>query len=124
MATFCGVWIVAAFFAIPSTLSKYQCEGFVVVRLLTYYQLVVIFELLVSCVLPLCVIAFYYIMIAIHLVKSSRPISEGTQNPQLKTRRNSAKIVVGLTVVFVISYVPYHVFSTYIICNEKEEVFP
>ena len=83
----------------------------------------VIFELLVSCVLPLCVIAYSYIMIALHLVKSSRSISEGTQNRQLNTRRNTAKIVVGLTVVFLISYVPYHAFSTYIICNEEEEVF-
>jgi hypothetical protein len=49
-------------------------------------------------------------MTARHLVESSRSISEGTQNPQLKTRRNTAQIVVGLTVVFLISYVPYHVF--------------
>jgi hypothetical protein len=84
---------------------------------------VVIFELLVSCVLPLCVIAFSYIMTARHLVQSSRSVSEGTENSQLKTRRNTAKIVVGLTVVFLISYVPYHVFWIYIIWTEDEKVF-
>ena len=61
-------------------------------------------------------------MTACHLVESSRSISEGTENPQLKARRNVAKIVVGMTVVFVISYVPYHAFLTYINYSVKEEV--
>ena len=119
VAEICGVWIVAALFAAPSTVSKNLCPILEDVRLITYYQHVVIFELLVSCVLPLCVIAFTYITTARHLVESSRAISEGTQNPQLNSRRNSAKIVVGLTVVFVISYVPFHVFWTYFICREE-----
>jgi hypothetical protein len=120
VATICGVWIVAGLFAVPSAVSKYRCEGLIHLTSITYYQLVVIFELLVSCVLPLCVVAFSYIMTARHLVKSSRSLSEGTQNPQLQTRRNSAKIVVGLTVVFLISYVPYHTFWTYFNFTEKK----
>jgi len=120
VAEICGVWIVAALFAVPSTLAKYLCLEYFVFRLVTYYQRVAIFELLASCVLPLCVIAFSYIMTARHLVVSSRSISEGTKNPQLKTRRNTAKIVVGLTVVFLISYVPYHVFWTYFICSQED----
>jgi hypothetical protein len=59
-------------------------------------------------------------MTARHLVESARPISEGTQNPQLKTRRNTAKIVVGLTVVFLISYLPYHAIWIYIICTAEK----
>jgi hypothetical protein len=53
-----------------------------------------------------------------HLVESSLYISKGTKNPQLNTRRNTAKIVVGLTVVFLISYVPYHDLLTYIIWTQ------
>jgi hypothetical protein len=117
VATIFGVWIVAALFAVPSAVSSYLCVEDAKFTPIRYYKRVVIFELLASCVLPLCVIAFTYIMTARDLVKSSRSISEGTQNPQLKTRRNTAKIVVGLTVVFLISYVPYHVFLTYIILN-------
>jgi len=60
-------------------------------------------------------------MTARHLVECSRSISDGTQNPQLKACRNTAKIVMGLTVVFVISYVPYHAFWTYFICTEEEK---
>jgi amino acid transporter len=58
-------------------------------------------------------------MTAHHLVKSAQPISEETQNPKLNKRKNTAKIVLGLTVVFLISYVPYHVYWTYIIFNEE-----
>jgi hypothetical protein len=119
--TIFGVWIVAALFAVPSVLSKFVCDELQNVRSITYYQRGVIFELLVSCVLPLCVIAFTYITTAHHLTESSRSVSEGTQNPQLKTRRNATKILVGPTVVFLISYVPYHVFWIYIICAERKE---
>ena len=122
VATICAVWIVAALFAVPTVQSNYQC-GLVDMYITNYYKLVVIFELLVSCVLPLCVVAFSYVMTARHLVKSSRSISEGTQNPQLNTRRNTAKIVVGLTVVFLISYVPYHAFWTYVNCTREVKIF-
>jgi len=117
VATICGVWIVAALFAVPSALSNYLCQEYILSISITYYQRVVVFELLVSCVLPLCGLAFTYIMTDRHLVESSRSISEGTQNPQLKTHRNTAKIMVGQTVVFLISYVPYHAFWTYLICT-------
>jgi hypothetical protein len=124
VATIFGVWIVAALFAVPSTLSQYVCANIFLASYVKYYQLVFVFELLVSCVLPLCVIAFSYVMTARHLVESSRPISEGTQNrQQLKTRKNTAKIVVGLTVVFMISSVPYHVVVTYFIYSKEFFLF-
>jgi len=122
VVTICGVWIVAALFAVPSALSKYLCREVIFFGRKTYYQRVVIFELLVSCVLPLCVIAFSYIMTARHLLKTSHSIFEGTQNPQLETRRNTAKIVVGLTFVFLISYVPYHALWTYFVFTAYESI--
>jgi len=93
------VWNVAALFAVPSSLSKHLCKEFLTLRQITYYQRVVIFELLVFCVLPLIVIALTYFMTARHLVESSRSISEGTKNPPLEARRNTAKIVVEFTAV-------------------------
>jgi hypothetical protein len=62
-------------------------------------------------------------MTALHLKERCRSISEGTQNPQLNSRRNTAKIVVGLTVVFMISSVPYHVLWTYVVCTVKEKIY-
>jgi hypothetical protein len=116
------VWILAALFAVPSALSKYLCREVVFFGRKTYYRRVVIFELLAFCVIPLCVIAFSYIMTARHLVKTSHSLSEGTQIPHLNKRRNTAKIVVGLTVVFLISYVPYHALWTYFIFTTYDSI--
>jgi hypothetical protein len=118
VATICGVWIVAVLFAIPSALSGNSCFDCRENRCVIYHKRVLLFELLMSCVLPLCLIAFSYIMTARHLLKRADPIFEGTQNPKLNKRKSTAKIVVGLTIVFLISYVPYHVFWTYIFFKE------
>ena len=121
-ATICGVWIVAALFALPAAHSKYLCREPIILGFKTYYQHVVVFELLVSCVLPLCVIAFSYIMAARHLVESAVSISELTQSHQLNRRKNTAKILVGLTFVFLISYLPYHALWTHIVITEKQKI--
>jgi len=113
VATICGVWIVAALFALPSAFSRNLCSGSIFLFLTKYYYHVALFYFLVSCVFPLCVIAFSYIMTARHLLESSSPISEETQNPQLSKRRVTAKIMLGLTIVYLISSVPYHILEVY-----------
>jgi hypothetical protein len=62
-------------------------------------------------------------MTARHLAEDSSHLSAGAKNPQLNKRRNTAKIVLGLTVVFLISYVPYHAFWTYINFNRQVRIF-
>ena len=114
VATVCGVWILAALFAVPSALLKHLCYEPMILGHATYYLLVVIFELLVSCVIPLFVIAFSYIMTACHLVKMSCSMSEETQRQHVRALKNTAKVVLGLTLVFLISYVPYHAYKTYL----------
>jgi len=121
-ATICGVWIVAGLFALPAAHSKYLCREFIILEFKTYYQHVVVFELLVSCVIPLCVIAFSYIMAARHLVESVVFISEWAQGPQLERRKNTAKIMVGLAFIFLIGYLPYHALWTHIVTTEKQKI--
>jgi len=113
VATVCNVWIVAALFALPSAFSENVCNGYHEFKYIIYYERVILCEFLVSFVLPLLVFAFFYIMTARHLVKNARPISEETQNPPMNTRKNTEKVVLGLHVVFLISYVPYHAFWAY-----------
>jgi hypothetical protein len=110
-----GVWIVAALFTIPAARSiNPSCRMSVLLWLKNYYQLLSTFHLLVSCVLPLCVIAFSYIMTARHIMKSSCFLSEETQNPQLNKRKITANILLGLIVVFLISNVPIHILKSYL----------
>jgi len=101
VATIIGEWIVSVLFAIPSVLSKGLCLGpSIETNNVAYYKRVVVFELFVSCVYPLCVIAFTYTMTARHLVKSSFPISEETQNPKLNTRKMLLSLWWGLLLFF------------------------
>jgi hypothetical protein len=116
------VWIVATLSVLPLTLLLITYFMYDTLTIITYYNYVYYFDVLVFCVLPLSVIAFSYIKSARHHEDSSGFISEGSQHPQLNKRKITAKIVLGLTVVFLISYVPYHVLSTYIFIN-KEELF-
>jgi hypothetical protein len=111
--TICGIWIVAALSALPVTRLKYLCVQPTLLLLTNYLQPFGLFELLVFCVLPLCLIAFSYSIMARHLLISSCALSEEAQNPLKNKRKNIAKVVLGLTLVFLISYVPYHIFDTY-----------
>jgi hypothetical protein len=100
VVTIYGVWIVAALLAVPTARSRLFCNDSFVFLHVKYYQNVALLHFLVSCVLPLCVTDFFYIMTARHIVKSSSPISEETQNPQQSARKNTARVVFALTVVF------------------------
>jgi len=122
VATICGVWIVAALFSLPAALSRNLCLGSIFLFFNHYYQLLALFYLFVFCVLAVSVIAFSYIMTACHLLESSTLISEETQNPQLNKRKNTAKVVLGLTVVFLISYVPYQIFEMYLFSRKNLDV--
>jgi hypothetical protein len=122
-ATISGVWIVAAIFTLPSTLSIQESirEYFSAYNNRIYYEKVVLFELYVHCIVPLCVIVFFYVMTARHLVKSAHTTSEEI-HPIAIRRKNTARIVLGLSIVFVISYVPYHIaWVYYILSGYKEE---
>jgi hypothetical protein len=101
VATICGVCFVAALFAIPSALSRIACfVPTTTLNNLAYYKLLFTFEIFVYFVVPQYVTAISYIMMAGHLVKSTCPISEETQSPQLNTCEFAAKIVVGITLHF------------------------
>jgi hypothetical protein len=119
-ATICGLWIVAALLTIPSAHTEKICSASFYLALTNYMQRVAIFRLLVSCVLPLCVIAFCYIMTSRHLLKTRFSLSD-TQNSRQNTRKNTAKVVLGLTVVFLFTSVPFHVYETYLICSVNLE---
>jgi hypothetical protein len=57
-------------------------------------------------------------MIARHIMRSALPVSDGVQHPQANTRKSTAKIALGLSIVFVIIYVPYRILWAYIIITD------
>jgi len=113
VATICGVWIVAALLAVPKTLLVGIYGPETLWEFYTYIRIISLLELLLFCVLPLCVITFSYCLTSRHLVKNSFYISGMAQNPQIKKRRNAAKVVLGLAIVFAISYVPSYILCTF-----------
>jgi len=63
------------------------------------------------------VTAFSYSMAVRHLVKSTELRCQGTQNPQMKARKNVALLILRLTLVFVVSCVPLYANNLYFILN-------
>jgi hypothetical protein len=120
VANLIKVWIVATLFALPLTFLWIIDLIYESLNFTTYNKYVFSFEVFVFGVLPMCIIAFTYIKTARHHEDSSGFISEGSQHPQMSESKISAKIVFGLTVVFLISYVPYHVLITYNIFKSEE----
>jgi len=77
------------------SLSQYFCGGSFVFLHINYFQHSAIFQLLLSCVFPLCVIAFTYTMTARRLLECSKPISEETQSSQTQQTEKYCKSCVG-----------------------------
>jgi hypothetical protein len=121
-ATICGVWIAAELSAVPEVRSSRVCGVTYVFGITNFYLYVVIFNALVYCVIPLCLIAFCYIMASRHLLKDSCAISEGTQKPQLNTRKITAKDLLGLIIAVLISCVPYNIWKKFSIFSITSEI--
>jgi hypothetical protein len=107
------MWIVAVLVALPTTIFMIIILKYWISFDVAYYKYVVLFDLVVFCVLPLCVIAISYIMTVRHHMEISCSISEGTQHPQMNTLKSTAKVVSGLNFVFLISYVPHYALKAY-----------
>jgi hypothetical protein len=122
VAKLCRLWIVAALFALPSTLWVIIIPKYEMLFDATFYKYLDIFDLSVSCVIPLVVIAISYIMTELHHMKIPCSTFDRTQNPELNTRKITAKIVSGLNFVFMISYVPHCALKTYSSFNMTGEI--
>jgi hypothetical protein len=111
-ATICGVWIVAALFAIPAALSKDLCWFYVLLWPTNDSKQFESFQILVSCVLPLCVIAFSYIMTYRHLLRGTCSLSEEQQIPRMKTHNDTETVLFALSSLLLFSYEILQIFNT------------
>jgi Leucine-rich repeat (LRR) protein len=102
--TLVAVWFAASFCALPSAFSVRVdtiCSYF---YKLEYYKITLVFNLFVFCIIPLSVIVFMYAMTARNLVRRVH-----SSQDEIKRCKTLAKIVIGLAVVFSVSFLPYHV---------------
>lgn len=79
----------------------------------TYAKGVVMTRFLVYYAIPLSVIAFFYIMMAHHLILSTRNMPgemQPQQARQIKARKKIAKTVLAFVLIFAICFFPNHVF--------------
>jgi hypothetical protein len=117
VATFCGVWVAAALFAIPAARSKYICAISISAWRTDYCKYVLIFQLLVSCLLPGFAIFYCMVQRDTNLVESSSSLSEATQNPRLKKPRIEEGPFSGFTLLFLIINMSYHILDMYFYLN-------
>ncbi|XP_069694842.1 uncharacterized protein [Periplaneta americana] len=117
IATILGVWTICSLFAIPYTLAMHADDTCSVYESWKYYQKVVVFELVVFCILPLGVTACMYCLTARHLMRSTNIVSGRIHN-QGNSRRSTTRIVLSFTLVFVVSFLPYHILITCIVRAE------
>lgn len=120
--TVASIWILSALFAIPEAVNmnivvfegkKYCFDDQVFMRVFTMVKFIVLF------VVPLLIIAFFYCMMAIILVTSSRRIpcetSTGSvvsrqQKKQMEARVKVAKVVLSFVFLFILCWLPRYVF--------------
>lgn len=82
-----------------------------------YAKAMVMFKLLAYYVAPLCVIACFYLLMAHHLMVSTRNVpgelQHAGQSGQIRARKKVAKMVLSFVVIFMVSFLPYHVFMVW-----------
>ncbi|KAL1122053.1 hypothetical protein AAG570_003459 [Ranatra chinensis] len=90
-----------ACYPFPEDWGPSYARGIVTARFLVYYAF------------PLGVIGFFYVLMARHLLLSTRNMpgeAQGQQARQVRARKKVAKTVLTFVLVFAVCFLPYHVF--------------
>jgi hypothetical protein len=105
----CTIWILACASAVPQFLKTGFYEDYCTVELTDF---VTLFNVVVYCVVPLLLMATFSILTSWKMRESVRKMPGEVLGQQKvrSARTRSANILVGLIVVFAISYIPYYLF--------------
>ncbi|XP_023317590.1 neuropeptide CCHamide-1 receptor-like [Trichogramma pretiosum] len=129
------IWLLAIFCATPASFS--YLRAFRVnknVTFLTCYpypdefgpgypRIIVICRLCIFYFIPLSIIGVFYILMARHLLQSTRNIPGELQGQirQIKARKKVAKMVMAFVAIFAICFLPQHVFMMWFYLNPNAE---
>ncbi|XP_050442513.1 neuropeptide CCHamide-1 receptor-like [Adelges cooleyi] len=92
-----------------------------------YPQTVVLVKFLVYYAVPLFVITCFYVMMARHLIQSTKnmpgevQVSHKGQLRQVRARKKVAKTVLAFVMVFAVCFLPHHVFMLWFYNNPRVE---
>jgi hypothetical protein len=103
-ATIFGVWLLAAFFAIPAARSQYMCANSILLWRIYYHQYIIVFQMLVSLVIPAIMITFF-VTYGMCFGRNLSSLSEETQISRL----NKIKYYTGLSFSFTVVAWCYHI---------------
>ncbi|XP_064618455.1 neuropeptide CCHamide-1 receptor-like [Liolophura sinensis] len=117
------IWIASSLLAIPDLVSSgtslipnttepmYYCDRFNTDWGPTYLKAYFAITFCIYFALPVLIIAFFYVMMARMLLKSSHLIpGDNSQQRQIEARKKVAKVVLAFVVIFVICWFPRHIY--------------
>ncbi|XP_045131408.1 neuropeptide CCHamide-1 receptor-like [Portunus trituberculatus] len=118
-----GIWVASGVLALPAALTSGVREFSVGHKNITvcvlfsqdlplwYSKVYVVTKFLLSYLLPLLVIAIFYLLMAMHLLSADDvPQESHVFHRQLRTRRKVAKIVLTFVLIFAVCLLPTNVF--------------
>ncbi|XP_018359747.1 PREDICTED: neuropeptide CCHamide-1 receptor-like [Trachymyrmex cornetzi] len=125
------IWILAIICAIPGSFSYirffrvnrnvsfYVCYPFPKEFGPNYGKMIVTCRFFIYYVIPLTIIAVFYILMARHLMRSTRDILSEMQGQmkQVQARKKVAKMVMAFVIVFAVCFFPQHVFMLWFYFN-------
>ncbi|XP_022188986.2 neuropeptide CCHamide-1 receptor [Nilaparvata lugens] len=126
IATAIFIWIVSCLLALPAVINStiqheivskdkviVYCTPFPEEYGKSYSKFIVMTRFLIYYLIPLCIIGFFYILMARFLVISTQNMpgeQQGQQSNQIKARKKVAKMVLAFVIIFVICFLPIHIF--------------
>lgn len=127
IVTTMAIWILSCLLALPAAIFSHVQKGPIGPNItidfcspfppefgVSYQQSIILFRFLAYYACPLCIIAAFYILMARHLVLSTKNIPgerAHLQSTQIRARKKVAKMVLAFVIIFIICFLPIHVFS-------------
>ncbi|XP_076240642.1 neuropeptide CCHamide-1 receptor-like [Calliopsis andreniformis] len=129
------IWLLAIVCAIPASFSYIRdfrvnrnvsfraCYPFPEEFGPNYPKTILVCRFFIYYAIPLTIIAFFYILMARHLMNSTRNIPGEMQSQikQVKARKKVAKMVMAFVIVFAVCFFPQHVFMLWFYIHPTAE---
>ncbi|KAG5318077.1 CCH1R protein, partial [Pseudoatta argentina] len=129
------IWVLAIICAIPGSFSYirffrvnrnvsfYVCYPFPEEFGPNYGKMIVTCRFFIYYVIPLTIIAVFYILMARHLMRSTRDILGEMQGQmkQVQARKKVAKMVMAFVIVFAVCFFPQHIFMLWFYFNPTSQ---